>query len=50
MNNIKMLYFKRIGVSKRIDVNKTSTSKECSISHYWYFLKVLSFNQMSVIN
>ena len=50
MNNIKMLYFDRIDVSKRIDVNKTGSSKEYSISHYWYFLKVLSFNQMFVIN
>ena len=23
---------------ERIDVNKTSTSKECDICHYWYFL------------
>ena len=26
-----MLYF------NRIDVNKTSVSKECDICHYWYF-------------
>ena len=25
-------------VSKGIDVNKTSASKECHICHYWYFL------------
>ena len=30
-----MLYFDRIEVSKRIDVNKTSDSKECDICHYW---------------
>ena len=24
--------------SERIDVSKTSESKECNISHYWYFL------------
>ena len=27
-----------IEVSKGIDVNKTSESKECDICHYWYFL------------
>ena len=35
---MKMLYFDRIDVSKTIDVNKTSASKECDICHYWYFL------------
>ena len=43
----KMLYYDRIDVSEGIDVNKTSASKKCDICHYWYFLKVLSFNQMS---
>ena len=38
MNNIKMIYFDRIDASEGIDVNKTSTSKECDIYHYWYFL------------
>ena len=38
MNNIKMLYFDRIDISEGTDVNKTSTSKECDICHYWYFL------------
>ena len=33
-----MLYFYRIEVSERIDVNKTSASNEGHISHYWYFL------------
>ena len=33
-----MLYYYRIDVSERIDVNKTSASKECDICHYWYFL------------
>ena len=34
-----MLYFNRIDISEgRIDVNKTSASKECDICHYWYFL------------
>ena len=35
MNNIKMLYFDRIDVSKGIDVNKTSESKEYDICRYW---------------
>ena len=38
MNNIKILYFDRIDVSKGTDINKTSASKECDIGHYWYFL------------
>ena len=33
-----MLYFYRIDVYKRIDVNKTSASKECDICHCRYFL------------
>ena len=33
-----MLYFNRIDVSEGIDVNKTSSSKECDICHYCYFL------------
>ena len=32
-----MLYFDRIDVSERIDVKKTSASKEYDIFHYWYF-------------
>ena len=30
-----LLYFDRIDVSEKIDVNKTSASKECDICHYW---------------
>ena len=33
-----MLYFDRINVSQGIVVNKTSSSKECDICHYQYFL------------
>ena len=33
-----MLYYDKIDVSKGIDVNKTSASKQCDICHYWYFL------------
>ena len=37
-----MLYYDRIDVSEGIDVNKTSTSKECDVCHYRYFVN-LSF-------
>ena len=30
-----MLYFNRIAVSERTDVDKTRSSKECDICHYW---------------
>ena len=33
-----MLCYVRIGISESIDLNKTITSKECIIWHYWYFL------------
>ena len=33
-----MLYFDRIDIFERIDINKTSASKERDICHYWYFL------------
>ena len=33
-----MLYLHRIGISERIDVNKTSALKDCDIFHYRYFL------------
>ena len=29
-----MLYFERIDVSERTNVNKTGASKECDICHY----------------
>ena len=39
-----MLYYNRTYVSKEIDVDKTSESKEWSICDYWYFLnKVFRF-------
>ena len=50
MNNIKMLYFDRIDVSKGIDVNKTSASKECDVCHYWYFLHYSFKFQPNVCN
>ena len=33
----KMLEHSRIDIAGGIDVNKASASKECDISHYWYF-------------
>ena len=38
MNNIKILYCNRIGISLGIDTSKTTTSKDCDICQYWYFL------------
>ena len=32
-----MLQYEKIDVSERIDTNKTRTSKECMLCHYWYF-------------
>ena len=45
-----MLYFNRIDVSGGIDANKTSTSKECDICHYWYFLDKGNKFQPNVFN
>ena len=33
-----MIYYDRIGASERIDINKTSESKECDICYYWHLL------------
>ena len=35
-----MLEYNRNDISERIDVNKTSASKECDICHYWYFADI----------
>ena len=35
-----MLQYEKIDASERIDVNKTSASKECKICHYWLFKDV----------
>ena len=32
-----MLQPQKIDVSEGIDVNKTSTSEECELCHYWFF-------------
>ena len=39
---LKMLRYQKVYVSERIDVNKTSASKECELCHYW-FLKDIGF-------
>ena len=38
MNNIKILYCNRIGISLGTDTSKTTRSKDCDICQYWYFL------------
>ena len=45
-----MLYFDRIDVSERIDISKTSASKECDICHYWFFLNYSFKFQPNVCN
>ena len=35
-----MLEYDRINISKGIDVNKTSLSKECDICRYWSFKNI----------
>ena len=35
-----MLQYEKIDVSEGIDVNKTSVSKECDLSYYWFFKDV----------
>ena len=45
-----MLYFDRIDVSEGIDVNKKDPSKECRISHCWYFLSYSFKFQPNVCN
>ena len=46
-----MLYYDKISVSEGIDINKTSTSKECNICHHCYFLnKWFRFQHIYVID
>ena len=35
-----MLHYEKLDVSEGIDINETSASKECMLSHYWYFKDV----------
>ena len=46
----KILYYDRIDDSEGIDVNKTSASKECDVSYYWYFLNYSFELQQNVCN
>ena len=34
---MKMVQYEKISISEGIDRNKTSTSKECMLCHYWCF-------------
>ena len=45
-----MLSYDKIDVSESIDVNKASTSRECIICHYWYFLNQGFKFQLAVCN
>ena len=45
-----MLYFDVIDVSEGIDINKTSASKMCDISYYWYFFNYSFKFQPNVCN
>ena len=45
-----MLYYGRIYISEGICVNEASTSKECDICHYWYFLNYSFKFQPNVCN
>ena len=47
---MKILYYDRIDVSEGIDVNKKSTSKECDVCHYWYFLNFSFKFQLNFCN
>ena len=38
--NYKNAAIRKNYVSEEIDTNKTSASKECILSHYWYFKDV----------
>ena len=47
---LQMLYFNRIDVSERTDINKTSGSKDCDICHYYRFLNNCFKFQPNVCN
>ena len=44
-----IIYYDRIDVAEGIDVNKTSTSKECDVCHYWYSLNYSFESQPNVL-
>ena len=37
MSSMKMTQYERIDTSEKTDFNKTASSKECMVCHYWYF-------------
>ena len=45
-----MLYFNRIDISEGTNIKKTSTTKECNIYHYWYFIDYSFKFQPNVCN
>ena len=45
-----MIYYDRIDVSEGIDGNKTSTSKDCDVCHYRYFLNYSLQFQPNICN
>ena len=45
-----MLYFNRIDISEGTDIKKTSTTKECDIYHYSYFIDYSFKFQPNVCN
>ena len=47
---IKMLQCKRVDISEAIDTNKTSSSKECMLCHYWCFKNIRYKFELNVCN
>ena len=48
---MKIVCYDRMDVSEGFDDNKTSASKECGVSHCWYFWSYsFKFQQISVID
>ena len=47
---MKILQYEKFDVSEGIDINKTSTSKECMLCHYWYFKNVSYKSEPHVCN
>ena len=45
-----MIQCQKIDGSEGIDVNKTSASKECELSHYWFFKDVGFKSEKHVCN
>ena len=45
-----MLYYDKINISAGLDVNKISSSRECGICYYQYFLKERFMSQPYVCN